>query len=380
MAYIFILIVLAIFAFSDYLIFTNEENGYNKYSVGILGRKINFGIKNIIAWLLIVGLILFAGLRYYSGFDYGNYSIMFYKALVAYRSQHVEYGYYFLNRILGMVTENPQWIFFIMAAVTLFIKGTTISKLSKKIWFSIFIYYSMFFLVYDMGQIRSSLAQALGLFAMYLFTKNRKKTAFICILIAACFHTSSIILMLLFFIKDKRYSAKQIIITYIVFIILGQLMDLHFVGMFAKEHIHGNLGIKIYRYTASSLFAQKIGLSANVIFDFIILVMFLLIRWYNNVNDKKFDYFFNIYFTGICIYLLFNRYFVLGTRFSDYFKISIVILLPMLIGYIKNKNRRMLFLLFFMAMLGIMVFRQVHVNSNMYTPYAINWFGHIITR
>ena len=134
----------------------------------------------------------------------------------------------------------------------------------------------MFFLVYDMGQIRSSLAQGLGLLSMYLLTKNKKKTAFICILIAACFHTSSIILMLLFFIKDKRYDAKKIIITYIVFIILGQLMDLHFIGMFAKEHIHGNLGIKIYRYTASSLFAKKIGLSANVIFDFIILAMFLL--------------------------------------------------------------------------------------------------------
>lgn len=380
MAYIFILIVLAIFAFSDYLVFTNKADGYNKYSVRILGTEVNFGIKNIIAWLLIVGLILFAGLRYYSGFDYGNYSIMFYKSLVGYRSQHVEYGYYFLNRILGMVTENPQWIFFIMATITLFIKGTAISKLSKKIWFSIFIYYSMFFLVYDMGQIRSSLSQALGLIAMYLFTKNKKKTAFICILIAACFHTSSIILMLLFFVKDKRYSVKQILITYVVFVILGQLMDLHFIGVLAKEHINGNLGVKIYRYTASSLFAKKIGLSANVIFDFIVLILFLLVRWYNYINDKKFDYFFNVYFWGMCIYLLFNRYFVLGTRFSDYFKLSIVILLPMIIGYIKNKNRRMIILLFFIAILGVMVFREILVNANMYVPYTMNWFGHIIAR
>lgn len=374
MIYIVILAVLAIFSVVEYAIFDNYKNKFINQST-VSFKFIRYGVF----WTLIAFLIVFAGLRFFTGLDFASYRWIFNMSRVHVRAADVEYGYYGLNEFINNFTHDPQWIYLIMALLTLPLKGIFINKKSSRIYLSLFIYFTMFFLVYDMGQMRSSLAQAIGLIAILFYMNNKKKIAFVLILFGMLFHSSEVILLLIFIIGDRKYSFKTIVLTYIGAVIFGQLLNLHYIGSVASKFPNSHLAMQINHYTTNPVFASKIGLSLNVIFDFFLLALILFIRWYKNLEDKKFNIMFNIYFIGICLYLVFNNYSVLGIRLGDYFRLILIVLIPFVINQIKNKKIKYLILFIFIGIFSTIVFRELTVNAHIYLPYKLNFFGNVFT-
>lgn len=372
MIYIILLIVLSFCAFIDYV--GNDVNNSAVTTTMSKYRK----YKDIVYVILVAALIIIAGFRYYSGYDFGNYSSMYYGSMLGERFDGVEKAYYYLNRMFNSFTDSPQAIIFTMSLVTLAIKAVVLRKASNKYLFGIFIYVCMFYFVYDMGQIRSSLAAAFGAVAIYLSVKEKKKIAIIFIILAAVFHTSAIILLLVLFVKGKKHNAIKLAVIYILCFLLGRFVSLHSLGIFAQHHIGGALGKKIYMYTVYHGFAQKIGISLTLIFDLVVIIIALVVRKVYSVKDKYYNMIFNIYFIGVCIYLLFNNYFVIGVRLSNYFKLVLVVFIPMIISKVPNKRIRALMVMFFVVVLTLMAYREVSGNINVYLPYQMNLFGNII--
>jgi membrane-associated HD superfamily phosphohydrolase len=125
--------------------------------------------------------------------------------------------------------------------------------------------------------------------------------------------------------------------------------------------------------------AIKIGLSFNVLFDFAMMLFIVFMRKYYNLGkNKKFNLFFNLYFLGVCSYLLFNNYFVIATRFANYFRLALIILIPMLIDKIENKKIRFAVIALFIIIFSILFIRQLYVHIPIYLPYKMNWFGKVI--
>ncbi|MGL5616056.1 MAG: EpsG family protein [Sarcina sp.] len=369
MIYICILGVLALLTVGDELITDNIE-------MKIRGYK---AIKTVVFWGIIAFLILFSGLRFFTGLDFITYRWMFDMSKLHIRADHVEYGYYFLNLLIGKFTNNPQWIYLVMATATLLLKATFIKKGSKKIYLSLFIYFSMFFLVYDMGQMRSSLAQAIGFIGILFYLRGQKKISIVFILLGSIFHSSELILLLIFVFGEKYIESKKIIIGYIIFLILGQLLNLHNIGTLAGKFPTSHLAVQINHYTTNPIFASKIGLSFSVIFDFLMVMFILIFRKIYNINDKRFNFLSNMYILGVYIFLLFNNYSVLGIRLGNYFKLSIIILIPLMLGKIESKKIKYLILFIFIGLFSIMVLREISVNHIIYLPYKANLFGTIIT-
>lgn len=376
MVYIILLIVLSCCAFLDYIVIDNDKIVNNLAVASTMKRKIK--PRDIIYIILVAVLIIIAGLRYYSGYDFANYSSMYYGSLLGLRFDGVEKSYYYLNRMFNPFTGSPQAVIFTMSLVTLIIKAVILRKASNKYLFGIFIYVTMFYFVYDMGQIRSSLAAAFGAVALYLIAKKKKKIAIIFIILAALFHTSAIILLLALFVRGNKQSVIKLAIIYIVCFLLGRFISLHYIGIFAQNHIGGALGKKIYMYTVSHAFAQKIGISLTLIFDLVVIIIALAVREIYNIKDKYYNMIFNLYFIGVAIYLLFNNYFVIGVRLSNYFKLVLVVFIPMIIGKIPNKRIRALMVMFFIVALALMAYREISGNINIYLPYHMNIFGKII--
>lgn len=375
MIYILILLVLGILAV--------VENSYSfaDYEQIYVSIRKYINIKRVIYAIIGIFLIGFAGFRYETGFDFVNYVRIFERTTRGERYLGVERAYYYLNVYLHKLTDNYMWVFFIMALVTLGIKFLFIERINSKmentILFSLFIYFAMYFLVYDMGQIRSSFAQGMGLIAIFLYIKGYKKSAIIPILIGTSIHTSCIILLLMYVLGEKRFKATTMIILYIIFLGVGQYLNLtnisHIVSLTNNEaFIH-----KFSEYTTDPKFAQKIGLSLNLLFQAFVLVLAVFARWYYKIRDKKFDFMLNMYLVGACLYLLFNNYFVIGVRLAAYFNLAIIFIIPKMVSKIRNKWLRMAIVLGFVIIMSVMVIRELHVHADLFLPYKMKFLDHI---
>lgn len=370
MVYIIILIALMCLAFTDYVDATSYRN------VVKLRRS-----RHGIFYLIVLILILIAGLRYYTGFDYESYVEIFNKTILGMKVTSVEWGYRELNKIFSSFMDNSWGLFFFVAFATLSLKAFVIRKESKGIFLSLLIAFSLYFMVGDMGQIRSSLAQSIDFLAIYMYMKDgstNKLIAFALVLFGSLFHVSSLCMIIIFFVTDRKFNNMFYVISYAVLALVGHFLDLKTIGAIGKS-IGGSVGNKLYAYTMNPEFVHKVGLSFNVLFDLAMLIFILYMKEkYNMKENRKFNILFNTYFLGISSYLIFNNYFVLGVRFANYFRLALILLIPMLIKKIENKRLRMFAVSVIILLFALMVIRYLDANISMYVPYRMNLFGNII--
>lgn len=379
MIYLLVLLDLVIFAALDYVLPVGKNlevvNGNSNHSYEECNKIRRFKIAVLVVNIII--LIVISGFRYFSGFDYESYAYMFQK-MMGHQTVSVERGYYYLNVLVYKFTTQVQVVFLVMAIMILSIKGIAIFKGTKRRNFAFFICFALYFLIGDMGQIRSTFAQSLDLLALVLFMNNYKKTALIPILIGTTFHISSVVMLFVYIVWDRKYSTKIFVIIYIALAIFGQFLDMNVLGEIGKS-MGGMIGDKLYGYTVNKSTA-KIGLSFNVLFDFMMMVFILFMRKvYNLGKDKKFNLLFNVYFLGVCSYLLFNNYFVIGVRFANYFRLALIFLIPLLLDKIENKKIRVALAFIFIFIFSVMVLRQLGSHLDVYLPYRMNLFGKIVT-
>ena len=374
MIYLVGLIVLVILAILDFFCLEKEKSISSRAK--IKREAINSSIyKNVIYIVIISVLIFFAGLRYYIGLDYSMYSNIFYEIMSG-QNIHLEPGFVFFNKLIGSYFYYPTVVFFIFAALTVSFKAIIIKMDTKRIFFALFIAFSLYYFVGTMGQIRSTFAQAIDFIALYLYMKNKRIIPFILILISVLFHASAIVFLVIFIIGARRYNTIFIIGLLIACAIGGHFLNIKGIGLEFKDSF-GFIGAKLYSYT--NVGTQKIGISFNVIFDILIVGFALVMRKIYSINNRKFNLLFNVYVGSLISFLLFNNYFIIGVRFSNYFRLPVILLLPYLIEKIENKRIRLLVASIFIFIFFIMNIRFLQANYVFYMPYRMDLFGHILS-
>ncbi|WP_297438329.1 EpsG family protein [uncultured Clostridium sp.] len=377
MIYLIILFALAIFAILDF--FHVREKTVAGAGGKHVAEKIDDsnkigGFKLTIFILIVLGLIAFAGFRYYVGLDYSSYSNIFYEIMDG-QKVGLEPGFVFVNKIIGEHFAYPTLMFLIFAAVTVGFKSIIIKQSTNRVFFALFIAVSLYFLVGTMGQIRSTFAQAIDFIALYLYLKNKRIIPFILILISVLFHVSAIVFLLIFIVGARRYNTVVIIGLLVVCALGGHFLDIKGIGLHFKGS-YGFIGDKIYAYT--NIMSQKMGLSFNVLLDIFTVTFILIVRKIYNINNRKFNILFNVYLLGVISMFVFNNYFIIGIRFSNYYRLALILLIPYLMNKIHNKKVRFLFVSMFVFIYFVMNIRFLQANAVFYLPYRMNIFGYII--
>src|SRR5690625_2272592 len=120
-------------------------------------------------------------------------------------SRH-EPGYLFFNKMLGFI-DSHQIFIAIMAFIPLIMIFRFISKESKIIWLSIFLFITLGFYTNTFNWMRQIIAMAL-VATSYSYLKNEnKKGFFIYVFLATLFHVSAIAFLIVYFvrkIKDRK--------------------------------------------------------------------------------------------------------------------------------------------------------------------------------
>lgn len=224
--------------------------------------------------------------------------------------------------------------------------------------FSILIYFSNFFIIFGLIQIRAGVA--LGFILYAVANLKKKKIFFISITLATFFHYSSFFFIFLILLPKLKITKLKVYFFLVLSFLFSKVILVsakYLISLIPIIYIKD----KLLTYTLSSRTSE---LAINLLNPFILSKIFLLIFFTINLERFKSDLFnlmFKLYFFGVIIYISFSMIPDMAVRFSNILFLSEIVLLPYLIYIIQPQKLVKVFLIVF-------AFLMLYVNIN-YTSY-----------
>ena len=314
--------------------------------------------KTYILISLGLALVLMAGFKdVYSVKDAANYEYFYQNYDDPILMKGLEFSYVLISSLLHHITKNAIAIFLFYASMGVGLKFVAIKKLSPSLLFlPLLAYLSNFYMLHELTQIRAGVASGCSLLVIYHSLNNKWQKALPWALIAICFHYSSVVLLVIPFLKRTYLKAK---VRYILLglIPFGYLM--HFIGIDIATVLSAMpiIGSKILVYKE----LQEMGIAGdeinvfNLLFLIKLAITFYIAYYYDviHLNNKSITLFFEMELISILSFLMFSSFTVVAFRISELFGVAEIFLIPMLSYTIKQEKFGKL--LSIMVSLGILV-------------------------
>lgn len=303
--FITLFILIALLAVMDY---------YSQHNIGLF-------ISTII-------LAVTAGIRYNVGYDYGSYYWYYLTGQGGF-----EKGFNLLNSFGHLLHLN-------VFQFQIFYSFLTIGLLAYFIYkniepglggFGLLYYFSRFYWVRDLGQIRSALASVICLYSIKYIKEERPVPFLIVVCIAGSIHRGAFVFIAAYFIANifnKKIKLNKAIFYIGASFIVGIILK-HFPALVQK--LTNNSAYA----TSSQYTTNSSGSSLTLVMQIMVVIIYIIMRNRYAVNKDKFmDTIMNVYFTGLLVALAFVGYRTLGYRLDTILNTSELILVP----YIINKS------------------------------------------
>ena len=252
----------------------------------------------------------------------GNISSLFYLV------NGKEYGYFVWQIIVSVFTPN-RYIFILVTTLTIYYLFFRVMRRYMLDYpLAVIVFMGMLF-YFTMTYLRAVFAIAIlwqGI--RYIWERKFWKYAFFVVL-AASFHTSILIGLVMYFIPIKRYSKKTIIIWLILCFIVGMTPLPNIILASAGSLTEKNTG-EVNAYEL-----QEQGFRIEYVLE-VLFFIWLIFKNYNKIDtDKRTLTFLNMTIV-LCFILLFFMRFGQGGRFAWPFYIGVFYIIPYLVS--KNKT------------------------------------------
>lgn len=305
-------------------------------------------IQNKKSLLYFIGIImiLLAGLRWKTGTDWENYLYYFDSQVrdSIIGKSGFEFFYESYIRLFTLFTKNYSWVLISTACIIICLTYKSIIKYSPYPLFSIYLLYTYSFNSSGFGY-RQDLAIAITTFSIVFVYKRKFLPFVIAVVIATLFHQSAIIFIVAYWIPFVKWNRKTIILICFGILCLGLVFSN--VSSVASSFSDSAQG-KVESYTSGS-FEDSVGDSSNpyvVVLRgianraFILIYIIILVKNYiKKKNLKKVMFFLNLYLFGFTLFLLASPIAVVFVRFTRYFDMFFIILIPLCLYYIPPKVR-----------------------------------------
>lgn len=363
--YIFLLIVLLFLSFIDKngilpnIIFSKKIKIRGKY---IFKNNMNYDIKkfNIAFSLAVLIIFCFTAFRYNVGWDYkAYYNTIRYNAVTNIMSNREYLNIFLIELSRKLNITNIYFSVNALVLVVLFAK--TIKGYSKDIWLSlmIFITFPLFYLN-SLSVIRMFSALAITFYAFKYLIENKPFRYVTAIVLASMFHKSAIIAISFYFLKHIKFKRYKLVITLGMLPFLSNLINSIVIDYFP-------------RYSAYTAFTDgQEGTKAILIF-ISIGVLSLILRDKIVKDSVATNIYYNLFYIGLFIYLMFFKQGTMGHRLSLYGTIYSILLVPDLISLVKNP-RYAIVLKWLVYIICIVFFLYtINMGAETYIPYKTIW-------
>lgn len=290
--------------------------------------------KNFFVGIIFIVLFSVAIFREI-GFDQD--SLMYY---YMFRNDEIktEISFQLITKVIKNILHGDFfYILVFYAFIAMFIKFYFINKTTDFIIFSTLLYFSYFFLLQEMTQIRAGVASAFLMLVVKNIIDKKINYAIFFFLLAILFHTSSIAFFPIFFLATKSLNKKMYIV-----LIIGSYLIYPYINNFTEIlSIYINNDRIIAKANSYGLDNGK-RLNIFNAWQIIRIVFSLLFVFFSKKLQLKNEYsilLIKLYLISTCVFVLLSDNPVFAGRISDLYAATDIVLIPFLLYLIPQKFR-----------------------------------------
>ncbi len=312
-------------------------------------------------WGICIILIFLAGFRYYVGTDFEAYKNL-YGALRGGHSvgNHFEFGYVCFMWIVAS-TFSPYIVFFCLASAAIVLPvAVTVKRESKNPIFSLTLFVLLYFFFASMNIMRQYMAAAIVFWAANKYISEKKLVKYcVAVAVAALFHTSACLCVLLYAVNWIKFTKKNILI---ILIVSGVFV------VFAKP-------ITALVLRALPQYATYIDASAGSAYSDLImqLMTFLgLLYYYGRKESDQFAINRNLFYCCAifsAVMSLLAGINIMFARMGTYFYLESVLSIPYVISCSRTKKWRNVVFFAFLGLGTAICIRYLLHNNGGVVPY-----------
>lgn len=316
----------------------------------------------------LAGCLLFAVAALRGEFvdkDYQGY-LEYYRGALSGDFWNIEPSFRLLSHaVYYLFDDNPLWLFLIYAALGISIKLVAFEKLTQHKMTTLVVYYSGFFLLWEMTQIRVAVAGGIMLLSVVALTDRNIVRYFIFCCLASFFHYAALVMFFLYFINGSSINRfGYFLLIPIGGVLLKTGLNIVDYAPFAPIEL---IELKIESYETYKDVSDKIY---NYVFLSRCLLAYFLLA-HTNLLASKNRYFvtlLKLYFLGLFFHLALASVPGVASRLSEFLLVVEVLLIPMLIDVFKSKRFG-----YFSAVTTSLVFLAFSLHyMKLLEPYHIN--------
>ena len=287
--------------------------------------------KNILIPLIVFSIL--AAIRWDVGVDCRSYIYGFYEGPNDRLLSKGEILFYGIQDLFKYINLSHVPFFFTIAFIQIAFIYYGIRKRPEVLWF-----FPLMFVLYGtywsyMNGVRQSIVCSIFIFTTLLLSEKKYIWAAAWILIATLFHRSAYILLILgaiVYLTRKYFINKniQLIILAICYAMMGMSIG-EMLGELAIEML-GFAGYEegTQEHLLGTVFEMNFGLRAYIMLLSNIIVVFFSNKIRNFYNSAHFNMMYNIYFVGLCAWLLFY-----GNHGIERISMYLTCFIPVILAY-----------------------------------------------
>jgi len=254
------------------------------------------------------------------------------------------------------------------ALSSLSIKVFAVKRFSINPYLTLLFYFSYFFLMHEMTQIRIALASGIFLISLIPFFANKRLTFAVLILLATCFHYSAIFYLLILLFSKKWFNRGLYTGILVLSLIFGflKIPILNLLGNFDASDMSGKLNTYIIISENGSI-AVNVFNSINILN---ILCCFYLIFAVNKeelAKDNRLILFLKCNILSIFLFSFLAGAPAFSMRFNQLFGIAQIFLFTYLLKYLPFKR----FNIFILVLVAGFFFYVMEIYGGLLNPYKI---------
>lgn len=300
----------------------------------------NKTVQNIWFVIIVIVLVLFAGTRSpYVDMDYGVYKFMW---QVKSLDEQAEISFIFIKHMLKDVAKLkfPSLVFF-YAILGVGVKMIGLKRLSPFLFSSIIIYFSHYFLLHEMTQIRAGVASGFILIALYYLIKKEYAYYYAFAICAVCFHFSASLCLLFPLLRNSKKSL----------VVYAFLIPIGYVLYFFSTYLDINIPIpfigdkiKLYKEATESGFLEDSKINVfNVVFVLKVVIWYICYAFSSKISGYTCSVYLllKIYALSLFSFLFLSNIPVFAFRVQELLGVVDIIIIPWVI-YLFNERYKVI--------------------------------------
>ncbi|MBQ4278429.1 MAG: EpsG family protein [Rikenellaceae bacterium] len=297
------------------------------------------GKKKVVLILEAFILCVLASARGEIDADILQYNTVYDNIISQYTTGSFEFSFMVISKISYYLFHSFQGVLFIYAALSLIPLTYIIIKYWKADLWVLLLYYSFFFFLHTMTQIRLSAAIVYLLLSVRFIIEKKPLRFLLCILIGGCFHQTILLFAPFYFILRRSLSVRVQAIGVLIAVILSLTTHLSTLLFTLVSELSGNAMI-------SKLMMHKATLDGGVgartasyyyIMALLKIIFNLFLQYHLKNKDRLLSAYLQIHYYGYLIYLLFSDIHLVAARITELLGITEIFFIPYLIQVIKPK-------------------------------------------